>query len=182
MIVAIQNLAQLARTESMKFYKQVVVSNTKTHLIFGDTNAEDSQYWSDAFGMREVIKTANSLKTVPLDQIKEGSTGISTEAYAGRVDFTEKIKPHAINQLPFKTLYYTYRNEYGDMFKGKGKTDFIEKKHLTKHHPAVYDFARYITYLPNKNQSQIDGANNGIIGQENEENNLLIGSTKPETM
>lgn len=178
MIVAIQNLAQLARTESMKFYKQVVVSNTKTHLIFGDTNAEDSQYWSDAFGMREVIKTTNSLKTVPLDQVKEGSTGISTEAYNGRIDFTEKIKPHAINQLPFKTLYYTYRDEYGDIFKGKGKTDFIEKKYLTKHYPASYDFARYITYLPNNNGKQFQANSNvSALDKENIENNLLTGNT-----
>jgi len=173
MTVAIQNLSQLARSESMKFYKQVVVSNTKTHLIFGDTNAEDSQYWSDAFGMREVIKTANSLKTVPLDQVKEGSTGISTESYAGRVDFTEKIKPHVLNQLPFKSLYYTYRDAKGDMKKGKGKTDFIEKKYLSKHELATYDFARYITYLPDNDHEKLSTSENNIISQTNEENKLL---------
>lgn len=173
MTVAIQNLAQLERTKSMKFYKQVVVSNTKTHLIFGDTNAEDSQYWSDAFGMRENIKVANSLRTVPLDQVHEGSTGISNESYSARVSLTEKIKPHALNQLPFKTLYYTYRDAKGEMKKGKGKTDFIEKKYLSKHYASTYDFARYITYLPEQNSEKIGASSNGIIGQTAEENNAL---------
>lgn len=160
MTVAIQNLAQLERTKSMKFYKQVVVSNTKTHLIFGDTNIEDSQYWSDAFGMREHIKTSNSLKTVPLEQVNPGSAGISNESYSGRVDFTEKIKPHLINQLPFKTIFYTYRDANGEMKKGKGKTDFIEKKYLSKHSSTVYDFARYITYLPENNRKNINAGSN----------------------
>jgi len=165
MTVAIQNLAQLARTESMKFYKQVVVSNTKTHLIFGDTNTEDSQYWSDAFGMRETIKTANSLKTVPLSQVKDGAPSISNESYNGRIDFTEKIKPHALNQLPFKTLYYTYRDAKGNMQKGKGKTDFIEKKYLTKHTSSSYDFAKYITYLPDDNKTSIGSNSTEFISQ-----------------
>jgi len=173
MIVAIQNLAQLERTKSMKFYKQVVVSNTKTHLIFGDTNIEDSQYWSDAFGKREHIKISNSLKTVPLDQVKDGSTGISNESYSGRVALTEKIKPHLINQLPFKTLYYTYRNANGEMKKGKGKTDFIEKKYLAKHKSEIYDFARYITYLPDTNKKHISSTSNNLIDQANDENNIL---------
>jgi hypothetical protein len=167
MIVAIQNLAQLQRTKAMKFYKQVVVSNTKTHLIFGDTNAEDSQYWSDAFGMRENIKISNSLKTVPLSQVKPGSSGMSTEAYSGKVSFTEKIKPHVLNQLPFKSLFYTYRDAKGDIKKGKGKTDFIEKKHLSKHEAASYDFARYITYLPDESREKISSSNSSAIGATN---------------
>ena len=44
MTIAIQNLSQLERTESMKFYKQVVTSNSKTVAVFGDTNREDSEY------------------------------------------------------------------------------------------------------------------------------------------
>ena len=57
MIIAIQNLSQLERVKSMKFYKQVVLSNCKTVLIFGDTNKEDSEYWSKAFGYKLKAKS-----------------------------------------------------------------------------------------------------------------------------
>ena len=46
--------------------------------------------------------------------------------------------------------------------------------------PASYDFARYITYLPNQNTSQLNDGNVGIIGQENYENTLLSGNTRKE--
>ena len=172
MIVAIQNLSQLARTESMKFYKQVVVSNTKTHLIFGDTNVEDSAYWSESFGKREVLNVGNSLKTTPMAQIKEGSTGISNESYSMKVGWTDKIKPHVLNQLPFKTLFYTYRDARGDIKKGKGKTEFLEKKYTQKHEKTTYDFVRYVTFLDDKHSAQLESGS--IISQEHQANNILI--------
>ena len=173
MIVAIQNLSQLARTKTMEFYKQVVVSNTKTHLIFGDTNVEDSDYWSESFGKRAVLNVGNSLRETPLSQIKPGSTGISNEGYAMSVGWTDKIKPHSLNQLGFKTLYYTYRDAKGDMKKGKGKTDFLPKKYMEKHEQKEYDFIRYVTYLNENDAARLYSGS--IISQEYHENNAITG-------
>ncbi|MBP3284147.1 MAG: type IV secretion system DNA-binding domain-containing protein [Clostridia bacterium] len=173
MIVAIQNLSQLARTESMKFYKQVVVSNTKTQLVFGDTNVEDSDYWSDVYGRREVLKVGNSLATTPMAQVKEGSAGVSGEDYGARVAMTEKIKPHALNQLPFKTLYYVVRDAKGNKRQGKGKTDFLKQKYKEKHEPEKFDFTRYRAYF---RTSLNEGYwNDSISAQEAAENRFLEG-------
>lgn len=171
MIIAIQNLSQLARNESMKFYKQVVVSNTKTHLIFGDTNVEDSDYWSESFGKREVLNVGNSLKTTPLTQVKEGSTGISSETYSMKTGWTDKIKPHSLNQLPFKTLFYTFRDAKGDIKKGKGKTEFLDKKYTQKHEKKQYDFVRYVTFLDSNDSARLQSGS--IISQEYHDNNSL---------
>jgi len=176
MIVAIQNLSQLARTKSMNFYKQVVVSNTKTQLVFGDTNVEDSTYWSDVYGKREVLKVGNSLAITPMLQVDEGSPGISGEDYGARVSLTEKIKPHALNQLPFKTLYYVVRDAKGNKKQGKGKTDFLQKKYKEKHEGAKFDFTRYRTYY---RTSLDDGYwSDSIAAQEAEENYLLDSQTE----
>jgi len=105
MIVAIQNLSQLARTSAMKYYRQVVVSNSRTHLVFGNTNAEDSEYWSAVFGRREVMNLSYKLETTPLSQVKEGKDGINGEGLGASIDFTDNIKPHALNELGFKTVY-----------------------------------------------------------------------------
>ena len=173
MIVAIQNLSQLARTKSMNFYKQVVVSNTKTQLVFGDTNVEDSAYWSDVYGKRVVLKVGNSIGITPMLQVPEGSAGVSGEDYSARVALTEKIKPHALNQLPFKSLYYVVRDAKGNKKQGKGKTDFLKAKYKEKHEAKEYDFTKYRAYC---RTSLDDGYwNDSISAQEAAENYLLDG-------
>lgn len=173
MIVAIQNLSQLSRTSSMKFYRQVVVSNTKTQLVFGDTNVEDSQYWSDVYGRREVLKVGNSLALTPMLQVSEGSAGISGEDYSAKVNLTEKIKPHVLNQLPFKSLYYVTRDAKGNKKLGKGKTDFLKPKYKEKHEPAKFDFTKYRAY----HRTALDEGywSDSISAQETEENYFLDG-------
>lgn len=174
MIVAIQNLSQLARTESMKFYKQVVVSNSRTHLVFGDTNVEDSEYWSKIFGRREVMNLGYSLKTTPLSQIKEGSTGLSSENYGAGMDMTDNIKPHSVNQLGFKTLYYNARDAKGNRIRGKGKTDFLNARHKKAHKATDYDFSKYRSY---RRTSLNDGYwSDSIAEQEDIENKFLSGN------
>ena len=69
MTIAIQNLSQLERTASMKFYKEVVTSNSKTVAVFGDTNKEDSEYWSKAFGRFEYWDISNTVDKTPLGNI-----------------------------------------------------------------------------------------------------------------
>lgn len=174
MIVAIQNLSQLARTESMKFYRQVVVSNTKTQLVFGDTNVEDSNYWSKVFGRREVMNVGNSTEVTPLSQVKEGSTGVNSESYGVSIGFTDNIKPHSLNQLPFKTLYYVVRDAKGNKKKGKGKVAFLADKYKIKHEEIKYDFSKYLIY----HRTAIDEGywSNSISAQEREENLVLEGN------
>jgi len=173
MIVAIQNLSQLARTKAMKYYKQVVVSNSRTQLVFGDTNVEDSEYWSKIFGRREVMNLSYSLKTTPLSQIKEGSVGINSEGYSAAIDYTDNIKPHAVNQLAFKTVYYNARDAKGNRIRGKGKTDFLNARHKKQHKLTEYDFSKYRSYR----RTSLDSGywSDSISEQEDMENRVLSG-------
>ncbi len=173
MIVAIQNLSQLARTESMKYYKQVVVSNSRTHLVFGNTNAEDSDYWSAVFGRREVMNLSYNLSTTPLSQVKAGSDGINSEKLGASIDYTDNIKPHVLNELGFKTLYYNTRNAKGNRSRGKGKTDFLNARHKKLHKPVDYDFSKYLSY---RRTSLNEGYwSDSISEQDDRENRILNG-------
>jgi len=175
MIVAIQNLSQLARTSAMKYYRQVVVSNSRTHLVFGNTNVEDSEYWSAVFGRREVMNLGNSLSTSPLSQIKEGSTGISSEKLSASISYTDNIKPHVLNELAFKNLYYNTRDAKGNRKRGKGKTDFLNARHKKEHKSKDYDFSGYLSY---RRTSLNDGYwSDSISEQEDRENRILDGDT-----
>lgn len=175
MIVAIQNLSQLARTESMKYFRQVVVSNSRTHLVFGNTNVEDSDYWSAIFGRREVMNLGYNLSTTPLSQVKEGATGISSEKLGASISYTDNIKPHSVNQLGFKTVYYNTRDAKGNRKRGKGKTDFLNARHKKVHKSTDYDFSGYLSY---RRTSLNEGYwSDSISEQEDRENRILDGDT-----
>ena len=103
--------------------------------------------------------------------VKEGSTGISNESFGMKVGWTDKIKPHSLNQLPFKQLFYTFRDAKGDIKKGKGKTEFLEKKYTQKHEKKQYDFVRYVTFLDSNNSQKLESGS--IISQEYQDNNAL---------
>lgn len=147
MTIAIQNLSQLERTESMKFYKQVITSNSRTVAVFGDTNKEDSEYWSKAFGRYEYWDMSSSTSTKPLANVKKEEA--ATEKFGVGFEFTENIKPYQLNEMPFRTLYYRTRDAKGTQIFGNGTTDFLDKKYLKRYSMKEYDFEHYANYNPN---------------------------------
>lgn len=147
MTIAIQNLSQLERTESMKFYKQVITSNSRTVAVFGDTNKEDSEYWSKAFGRYEYWDMSSSSSTKPLANVKKEEA--ATEKFGVGFEFTENIKPYQLNEMPFRTLYYRTRDAKGTQIFGNGTTDFLDKKYLKRYSMKEYDFEHYANYNPN---------------------------------
>jgi len=146
MTIAIQNLSQLERTKSMEFYKQVITSNSKTVAVFGDTNKEDSEYWSKAFGKFEYWDLSSSASTKPISTVNKDEA--SPEKVGMGVDFTENIKPYQLNEMPFRTLYYKTRDAGGKQISGKGTTDFLDKKYLKRYSMKEYDFESYVNYNP----------------------------------
>lgn len=141
LIVAIQNLSQLERVRSMAFYKKVVVANTKTHLIFGDTNVEDSQYWSEAFG-KEIISTWSSTYSdnMNADTYSESTSMGIAEEYIYR--------PFMIHYQDFRCLKYKTKNAKGKTVFGDGRTNFLDKKYFEEHPIKFYNFDKYRIYSP----------------------------------
>jgi len=177
MTIAIQNLSQLERTKSMEFYKEVITSNSKTVLIFGDTNTEDSNYWSQAFGKHEYWDIGNSLEVTPLGNVTSPKdAGIGGEAISMAIDFTENIKPWMLNELPFRHVFYRTRNAKGGQIFGRGITDFIDKKYLTETKPTNYDFAKYASYNPTPSASLSTEPAESIIEQELRDHEVLTSS------
>jgi len=161
----------------MKFYKQVITSNSKTVAVFGDTNKEDSEYWSKAFGKYEFWDLSSSSSTKPLENVNKPSA--DTEKIGMGVDFTENMKPWHINEMPFRTLYYRTRDAGGKQVFGKGTTDFLDKKYMKKFDTKEYDFEHYANYNP-EDPSIIREAPviRSIIDQEIEVNDLIEGKNR----
>ena len=178
MTIAIQNLSQLERTKSMKFYKEVVTSNSKTVAVFGDTNKEDSDYWSKSFGRFEYWNITNSIDKTPLGNISSPKdAGLNGEAIGVGFDFTYNIFPWMLNELPFRQVFYRTRNGAGKQIFGRGTTDFIDKKYLSPFAEIKYDFSKFASPIPNDAVNNISAQSApNIIEDEKHINDVLIGA------
>jgi hypothetical protein len=173
MTIAIQNLSQLERTKSMKFYKEVITSNCKTVLVFGDTNREDSEYWSTAFGKFEYWNLGSSATSKPLSNVEKEEPQKETTSMG--IDFSQNIHPFHLSELPFRTLFYRTRDAKGNQIFGKGVTDFLEKRYLKKFNVSEYNFEPYINYNPEDSMIREKPVVKGIVDTEIEMNDALAG-------
>jgi len=178
MTIAIQNLSQLERTQSMKFYKEVVTSNSKTVAVFGDTNKEDSEYWSNAFGRFEYWDISNSVDKTPLGNINSPKdAGLNGESIGVGFDFTQNIFSWDLNELPFRHVFYRTRNGAGKQIFGRGITDFVDKKYLSPFAEIKYNFAKYSSPIPDQAQPlTTSNSEPNIIDDANYDNDILIGA------
>jgi hypothetical protein len=179
MTIAIQNLSQLERTKSMKFYKEVVTSNSKTVAVFGDTNKEDSDYWSKSFGRFEYWNITNTLDKTPLANLSSPKdSGLNGESIGVSFDFTYNIFPWMLNELPFKHVFYRTRTGAGKQQFGRGITDFVDKKYLSPFSEIKYDFSKFSSPIPKDVDSTLNAKSEpNIIEDEKHMNDILIGAS-----
>jgi len=136
--IAIQNLSQLDKNNT-SYYRQTVLANTKTQIVFGDTVPEDSDYWNKAFG--------KELK-VDKDASFDPSTGDVKRKTTIKMKDKERFKIHKIQENKFGSIYYKTKNAKGNSVFGEGKVSFIDEKFLQKHPAYEYDFEKFMVVKP----------------------------------
>ena len=137
--VAIQNLSQLEKS-GHTYYRQTVLANTKTQVVFGDTVPEDSRYWSEAFGKEKKA---------------DKSTGYSVDDAVGLKSSTkidvkdkERIKVHKLAELGFGSMFYRTKSANGKTIFGEGKTSFLDNKYKEKQKTLMFNFEKYMMSKP----------------------------------
>ena len=148
--------------------------------MFGDTNKEDSEYWSTAFGRFEYWNLGNSVSSKPLPNVTKEEA--NKESISMNIDFTQNIHPFHLTELPFKTLYYRTRDAKGSQIFGKGVTDFLDKKYLKKFDISEYDFEPYVQYNPEDCTLREKPVAKSIVDSEIEMNNAISGSNSEENI
>lgn len=139
--IAIQNLSQLEKQAQYAYYRQTVLANTRTQIIFGDTVPEDSEYWNKAFGKQ--LK-ASTNKNYDFD-----SSGYDiNKKVSTKMEDKERFKVHKIAEMGFRTVIYKTKNLKGSTIFGQGKTSFLESKYLQKQPMANYNFEKYMLTKP----------------------------------
>ncbi len=136
--VAIQNLSQLEKS-GHSYYRQTVLANTKTQIVFGDTVPEDSRYWNEAFG-----KEKKPDKVTSYAMKAEGLVGTT------KIDIKDKerMKVHKIAEMGFGAIFYKTKNASGKTVFGEGKTSFLAPKYKEKHNTLMFNFEKYMMSKP----------------------------------
>ena len=136
--IAIQNLSQLEKNKGFEYYRQVVLANTKTQIVFGDTVPEDSEYWNKAFGMTKKVDMSSSFD--PTDNFKAKKSVALKDK--------ERFKVHKIAEHKFGAIYYKTKLDNGNSIFGEGKVDFLEEKYKQKHPAYMYNFEKFMINKP----------------------------------
>ena len=138
--IAIQNLSQLEKS-GHSYYRQVVLANTKTQIVFGDTVPEDSKYWEDSFGLKKVPDTTTKF---------DASAGIGRGSGKTTLEIRKKAKIEAykIAEMGFGTVFYKTKNASGKSLYGKGKTTFLDGKYKEKAQSQMFNFEKYMMTKP----------------------------------
>ena len=138
--VAIQNLSQLEKS-GHAYYRQVVLANTKTQIVFGDTVKEDSEYWEAAFGKKKIPDTTTSFDLSNGVNKGSGKTTLKIEKKA-------KIEGWKLAELGFGSIFYKTKNASGKSIYGKGKTGFLDAKYKEKAPSQMFNFEKYMMSKP----------------------------------
>ena len=168
-LITIQNLSQLTKNKSLAYFKDVIITNTKTQILFGDMTAEESEYWAAELGNKKKWKYKRILAD---SKTSEGADKITANLMSAETAYVPYYKPGKLTTLPFKTCVYKTKNEAGKTIVGRGKTDFIDKKYYDKHKMATYDFGAF------EHGSSSEGANSSFFGGGNYNDSKILSYSR----
>ena len=133
-IISAQNLEQLGNKNYSKF-RQTILSNTTTKLLFGGATVEDCEWWSKEFGNYRRWKFKRDYET---------SQHEYTSKYAQiEWGWTEYFKPDKLKNLGFKSCAYRTKNIKGAPSVGQGKVNFLDSKYKEVQAVKTYNFSKF---------------------------------------
>ena len=134
LIISAQNLSQFG-TENGENYRQTILANCTTKIVFGNNTPEDNKWWEEEFGDKREWQFSNTYNTDTMEyDAKYGSI---------KWAWTKNFKAGKVQSQKFKAIIYKTRDIKGKMLVGKGKLDFLESKYKEKHPTKVYNFIKY---------------------------------------
>ncbi len=143
LIISAQNLSQFGTNSELnnnQSYRQTILANCTTKIVFGNNTPEDNEWWEKEFGDKREwqfkmdYNTDGTGKTAP-----EYSKTYKDISWAYKLNF----KAGKIQSQKFKAIIYKTRDIKGKMLVGKGKLDFLESKYKEKHNPKQFNFSKY---------------------------------------
>ncbi len=133
-IISAQNLDQFGTNANSK-YRQTILANCTTKMVFGNNTPEDNEWWEKEFGEERDWIFSNSYKT---DKGEYDST------YGGiKWGWKQSYKAGKVQTIKFKTCIYKTKDLKGKHTVGQGGVDFLEAKYKEPCKDKFYSFTKY---------------------------------------
>lgn len=145
-IISAQNLEQLGNKNYSK-YRQTILSNCTTKVLFGGATPEDCEWWSKEFGNYRKWKYKNDYET---------DKGQYSSKY-GQIEWgwTEHFKPDKLRSMGFKNCAYRTKNVKGSLVIGPGKVNFLDSKYKEHQTSKTYNFAKFTSGIAEEESNKV---------------------------
>ena len=133
-MMSAQNLTQLGFKGQSK-YRDAIMSNCTTKLVFGGITREESDIWQKEFGDHREWRFTSNYDT--------SKVAYDSKLSGPKWDWKENIASGKLQALKFKDCAYIVKDLKGRNVYGDGKVDFLEAKYKEPHPTKKYDFSRF---------------------------------------
>lgn len=149
-IISAQNLEQLGNKVHSK-YRQTILSNCTTKVVFGNGTPEDNEWWSKEFGNKRKWNFKNNYDT------DKGKYDPKLNMIAW--EWSPNYQPDKIRSLTFKNIIYKTKDSLGKYMLGDGKIDFLDSKYKEPRKMKKYDFSKFTNNIEDSttNDPRIQG-------------------------
>jgi hypothetical protein len=176
--ITIQNMSQLTKTKNLAYFKDVILTNTKTQIIFGDMPLAEAEFWSDEMGIKK--KWAYT-KVLADSSTAEGGAKIDNAFANAKKEDKQKYKPDKIATLGFKVCVYKTKTEGGKTISGRGKTSFIGEKYYEPHPCAKFNFESFMINKPNSGNATSTNSPINFFSESDDNNEIFSDSNAVDT-
>lgn len=133
-IISSQNLSQFG-TKNGDNYRQTILANCTTKIVFGNNTPEDNEWWEKELGDKRRWTFTHDYKT---DQ------GQYDPNYKGiKWAWIPNYKEGKVQSLKFKFIIYKTKDLKGKSLVGQAKIDFLESRYKEKQKIKTYNFEKF---------------------------------------
>lgn len=133
-IISSQNLSQFG-TVNGENYRQTILANCTTKVVFGNNTPEDNDWWEKELGEKRRWTFTHDYHT---DQ------GKYDDNYKGiKWAWIPYYKAGKVQSLKFKYVIYKTKDLGGKNLVGQAKIDFLESRYKEKQKIKTYNFSKY---------------------------------------
>lgn len=133
-IISSQNLSQFG-TVNGENYRQTILANCTTKVVFGNNTPEDNEWWEKELGEKRRWTFTHDYHT---DQ------GKYDDNYKGiKWAWIPYYKAGKVQSLKFKYVIYKTKDLKGKSLIGQAKIDFLESRYKEKQKIKTYNFSKY---------------------------------------
>lgn len=136
-ILSSQNLAQLEGDSKKANFKQTILNNCASKVVFGDGDPNDNKWWEDDLGQKREWSWSSSYKPA------EGKHDYDANMGGIKYGWTSNIKAGKLQSIKFKNCAYKAKQLNGRFLANEGKLDFLQSKYKEPHYGRTFNFAKF---------------------------------------